>query len=168
MSFRFCCALIYFIFISNEKIYFFIIYLFIYLFWRMNFTYSRFVSSPDPMDHVSFSHHMVSIVCYYWFHILSFFSRTTGPNCTKLGYKTPLTVSFQNHVLWLPDIQDGCQGFWLVENNLWKSLLDGKKSTLVKIVSLNTKQNGTMASLANYQVFFEDIQTKFFIFTWEN
>ena len=50
-------------------------------------------SSPDPKGHVRYCHHLASVVRPssvvrpLTFHILIYFSETTGPNGTKLGRK---------------------------------------------------------------------------------
>ena len=44
-------------------------------------------SSPDPMGHVRYCHHLASVVRPLTFHILIYSSETSGPNGTKLVRK---------------------------------------------------------------------------------
>ena len=45
------------------------------------------IGSPDPKGYVRYCHHLASIVRPLTFHILIYFSETTGPNGTKLDRK---------------------------------------------------------------------------------
>ena len=62
-----------------------------------------FISSPEPKVQVSYSDRLLSVVCLsvcpsvclLTFHIFDFFSRTTGPNSTKLGTHHPWVKGLQ-------------------------------------------------------------------------
>ena len=58
----------------------------------------RVFSSPEPKAQVSYSDHLLSVclsVRLLTFHIFDFFSRTAGPNSTKLGTHHPWVKGLQ-------------------------------------------------------------------------
>ena len=52
-------------------------------------------SSPESKVQVSYSDRLLSVVCPLTFHIFDFFSRTAGPNSTKLGTHHPWVKGLQ-------------------------------------------------------------------------
>ena len=58
-------------------------------------TTASFFSSPEPKVQVSYSDRLLSVVCPLTLHIFDFFSRTAGPNSTKLGTHHPWVKGLQ-------------------------------------------------------------------------
>ena len=91
---------------------------------------------------MSFSHHLVSDIYHLLtFHILIFFTKTIGPNCTKLEWDTLRWPSFKImsddlvlYARWLLSLLIGCKigDLWKSSSTetLWKNKIWSKYSLL--------------------------------------